>query len=568
MGDLAARVTPETALDRFFAADYRRRPVTATFTGVHEFDGQLPDWSRAGLDAAVADMRATRTELREAGSVADEDVRRFPDQVDLALADAHLEVQAHELQGSHFQRGNPSLWTGEAIFGVLSLVTRDFAPVGTRLAAAAERMQATPAFLAAARDTLERAPASWREKAIRECDAADILFGRSLPHWAAASCARAAEAERFIAGCATAREAFASFRQLLEHGLPGGDEDAPGAGEPTLSLLLRRGHWCTTSIDDLLAEATAALEEAHTALARQVHENGFRTWAEAQDAIAAAHPTADQYLPRFAHEWERCYRAVVNADIVTWPERPIRYVPIPRHTRDAAPLLYYLFYRSPAPFDRLPVHDYVVTPLDGADGAELERRLRAANDSTILLNHVVHHGGLGHHVQNAHADQSRSRIGQVAAVDAASRISMFGGGTMAEGWACYACDVAEELELLTPLDRLAQQHTRVRLAARAVADLSLHTHRLSLEDTARFYESRGLMPSAAARAEAIKNAMFPGAAVMYWLGTRDIHRLRAATAAREASRFSLKRFHDRFLSFGAIPVRLIARLMDGEHTAC
>ena len=166
-------------------------------------------------------------------------------------------------------------------------------------------------------------------------------------------------------------------------------------------------------------------------------------------------------------------------------------------------------------------------------GEELDRRLAAANDSTILLNHVVHHGGLGHHVQNAHAYVSRSRIGQVAAVDAASRIAMFSGGTLAEGWACYACDLAEEIGLLTPLDQVAQQHTRVRLAARAVADLALHAGELSLDETARFYESRGLMPPAAARAEAVKNAMFPGAAVMYWLGTRDIHRLRAAVARRE-----------------------------------
>ena len=58
-----------------------------------------------------------------------------------------------------------------------------------------------------------------------------------------------------------------------------------------------------------------------------------------------------------------------RAQLVTWPDAPIRYVPIPEHTRDAAPHLYYLFYRSPAPFDRLPVHDYVVTPIgDGPSG--------------------------------------------------------------------------------------------------------------------------------------------------------------------------------------------------------
>ena len=62
----------------------------------------------------------------------------------------------------------------------------------------------------------------------------------------------------------------------------------------------------------------------------------------------------------------------------------------------------------------------------------------------------------------------------MAAIDAASRIAMFCGGSLAEGWACYACDLMEEIGFLTPLEQAAQQHTRVRLLARAVVDLSLH----------------------------------------------------------------------------------------------
>ena len=116
----------------------------------------------------------------------------------------------------------------------------------------------------------------------------------------------------------------------------------------------------------------------------------------------------------------------------------------------------------------------------------------------------------------------------MAAVDAASRIAMFSGGTLAEGWACYACDLMEEIGFLTPLERVAQQHTRVRLLARAVADLELHSGRRTLDETAALYRDRGDdAGNEAAQAEAVKNSMFPGTAVMYWLGTRDLHALRA-----------------------------------------
>ena len=48
---------------------------------------------------------------------------------------------------------------------------------------------------------------------------------------------------------------------------------------------------------------------------------------------------------------------------------------------------------------------------------------------------------------------------------------------------------------------------------------------------------------------------------MYWLGTDALHRLRRERQRIEGASFSLRRFHDRLLAFGSIPVPLIARLM-------
>ena len=553
MGEPAPLVTPAAALDHFFDRYYRRRPVTATFTGVHAYDHELPDWSPEGLSIAVDEMRALRCELAAASLVEDERVGLFPGEVDLALADAFLEIQIAEHEGPHFYRSNPALWTGEAIFAIVSLVTRNFAPIDDRITAAAARLRSIPAFLSAARATLGEAPDAWRAKALQECQAAEILFGRSLPAWIPASGASVAVARTSVAECATARSAFTAFAHWLANTLPAAAPERCSAGAPLLELLVRRGHWWPGSLSSLLTEARAGLASA----AGELADLG---WPEVQARIVAAHPSREEYLARFTDVWNCARKAALHADLVTWPDAPIRYVPIPEHTREAAPLLYYLFYRSPAAFDSLPIHDYVVTPIEASlPEDEQARRLRAANDSTITLNHVIHHGGIGHHVQNWHAYRSASRIGQVAAIDCSSRIAMFSGGSLAEGWACYVCDLMDEIGFLSPLDRVSQQHTRVRLLARAVADVSLHTGQMTLDEAAVFYETNAMMPAAAARAEAVKNSMFPGTAVMYWLGTRTIHDLRRRLSTRDG--FTLKGFHDRLLSYGAIPAPLIARLM-------
>ena len=74
------------------------------------------------------------------------------------------------------------------------------------------------------------------------------------------------------------------------------------------------------------------------------------------------------------------------------------------------------------------------------------------------------------------------------------------------------------------------------------------------------YRDRVGMSPEAARGEACKNSMFPATALMYWLGTDGLHRLRRARERADGTAFSLRRFHDRVLSFGSIPVPLLEGL--------
>jgi uncharacterized protein (DUF885 family) len=248
------------------------------------------------------------------------------------------------------------------------------------------------------------------------------------------------------------------------------------------------------------------------------------------------------YLERFGVLWSAARDLVEQRDLLTFPDWPVRYVEQPEWVRDAAPSFYFLPYRAPAPFDDTPVVDYFVPP--------------TADDTTIKLNHVVHHGSLGHHVQNWHAARAASRIGQMAAVDCASRIAMLCGGTLAEGWACYATDLADEAGFLTPAESFAQHAARLRMAARALVDIRLHQGRLSLAEAADLYTQRVGMSPSAAHAEAVKNSLFPGAACMYLAGWDGIWQLRRASRG-----VPLRVFHDRLLALGSVPVALAEQML-------
>ena len=550
----------ESALAVFFDWYYRTYPVNATFIGVHEHDHRLPDFSEHGAGDALAAIEALRARFRDLPPEPASDAERL----DRTLAEGCLDIQRWEFGSRHFHQGNPCMYTGEAIFGVLSLFLRPFAPLETRAEAAVERMMAIPALLAQGRTNMRRAPGEWTARAIRECTGALAFLGRGveilirdekITH------------PRLLAAAATAAAAFREFQEYLKVDLTANATHDYACGDEALDLLIDRGHFLGVDAAAVLAFGREHVASAESSLRETAARLGITDWREGLTRLAGFAPPAGAYYARYMEVWREARAAAETHALVTWPDYPIRYVPQPSWAREAAPHLYFLFYRAPAAFDRVPVVDYLVTPVEpDMPPEEQARRLRATNESVIKLNHVIHHGGLGHHVQNWNAShRAASRVGRIAAVDCASRIALFCGGTMAEGWACYATDLMEEIGFLTPLERFSQAHTRLRMAARAVADVQLHTGMWTLEETASFYRERGGLSPEAAHAEAVKNSMFPGAALMYLTGTQAIHDLRRDLSGRPG--FALRAFHDRFLSYGSVPVPLIALAMRADGLA-
>ena len=548
-------------LDRFLAQYFERHPVNATFTGLHTHDHRLPDWSRDARDTDVAELAGLHDALFSAFPPKDDAaLANDIDAVDAELARANIDVRILETQSRFFHDRNPALWTGEAIFSVVSLLLRPTQPIETCTASIRARLRAIPAFLGAMPTALtEPVPAIWIDRATREARVFAAFLRGQLRLWCTEHGVTEAERQSLNEAAADAAQAFDVVANWL-YLLPRDVDTGYAIGREAYDILLQRGHFCAQSssalLQRVLGEMPAAQARFH-ALATDV--------AGGPDALGAAlandRPAEADYLATFTSQFEACRALALKHDQVAWPDWPLRYVPIPVWARDIAPQLYFLFYRSPAPYEPRPEHRYLVTPVDDTIAPdERERRLKAWNHSTITLNHVVHHGALGHHVQNGHAThRSHSRIGKIAAVDCASRIGMFLGGSMAEGWACYATELADELGFLTPLERAAEQQSRVRMLARAIVDIRLHTGEFTFAEAVAYYVNEVGMPEAVAVGEATKNSMFPCTAVMYWLGTQGILDLRDAMRAR--ADYSPRHFHDALLSRGSIPVALAARLL-------
>ncbi len=164
-------------LDDFFTIYYYRRPVNATFIGMHDLDHQLPDYSEKGVAGTVDEMQSLLARLDELPAESLSSAERM----DRMLAAGYLQTQLWEFQSNHFYRGNPCLYTGEAVFGVISLFLSDYKQaVGDRVNAAIDRMNGIPVLLAQGKSNIRQAPPAWIEQAVDECIGAQSLFNQGI----------------------------------------------------------------------------------------------------------------------------------------------------------------------------------------------------------------------------------------------------------------------------------------------------------------------------------------------------------------------------------------------------
>lgn len=550
-------------LDGFFESYYRRRPVNATFVGRHGYDHDLPDYTPGAVEEYVAEIDRLQSALDEFDPEDLSEARA----IDHRLAGGALAIQRWELTGDHFHRSNPCLYTGEATFGVLSLFLTEYAPLEDRVEAAVDRMEAIPRLLADARSILEGTPEWWIDRAVEECRGALALFGEDV---ATLATAKGIDDPDFLGAADAAESAFREFQAFLDEDLRERSGDDYACGTEALELIVSRGHCRTETLDEILAYAEEELAAAETYLEDHASDFGADSWQDALARMSEDHPTVENYYDRHAELWEECRDRAESEGLVNWPDYPLEFVPRPEWSRDVADHTYFLYYRSPAPEDDVEPVRYLLEPVEeDMDEDVIAERLRKWNDSVIKQNHVAHHGGIGHHYQNYHAQRTESRIGRMAAVDTASRIALVCGGTMAEGWSPYATALMAEADFYTDLEEYALQNYRLRNAARAVVDVKLHRGAMTAAEASQFYQDHaGMAPGmdlSGAGYEVVKNSMFPGMALMYLLGPDTIHDLRATLSAELGDDFDLRSFHDEVVSYGSVPVSIVSERLRERH---
>jgi uncharacterized protein (DUF885 family) len=172
---------------------------------------------------------------------------------------------------------------------------------------------------------------------------------------------------------------------------------------------------------------------------------------------------------------------------------------------------------------------------------------------TTLATTTYHEAVPGHHFQialemeNPHLNTFR-RLG-----------SRLVGGAYAEGWGLYSERLADEMGLFrSEGERFGMLVAQAWRAARLVVDTGMHALRWSRQQSIDFLRQAGLTETDSV-IETDRYIVWPGQALTYKLGQREIERLRREIADRDGSAFDLRSFHDAVLGHGSLPLATLAR---------
>jgi uncharacterized protein (DUF885 family) len=139
------------------------------------------------------------------------------------------------------------------------------------------------------------------------------------------------------------------------------------------------------------------------------------------------------------------------------------------------------------------------------------------------------------------------------------------GSAFAEGWGLYSERLADELGLYADeYERIGMLEAQAWRAARLVTDSGIHALGWDRERAIDYLDRATGGPRLNAEIEIDRYIAWPGQALSYKIGQREIERYRADARRRLGDSFSLRDFHDRLLELGSLPLPALRRELAAE----
>ena len=534
--------------DRFWQWFLARQPIYATVLGDERYDDRLSDPSAEGRAEETAGLKGFLEDAHQIGRerLGQEDAITL----DMLEVVARIWLRQHAHDVHHFEAMD-QMSGPQNLPGDMSRFQRLDTP--ERLDRAIRRLEAFPSFLAAHRANLLEGIAAGRT-------AAAPVVARVIEQTRRAVAASVDESPLLIAHPELDDESRARLREAIERNVQPALADHLAALEGYAEFAREGdGIWALPDGEALyktMILASTTLEETPKALhdyglhqielirketADIARELGFVDIASMRKALDA---DKSNYARDGAEIVERARRQIEAANALAprffgrLPVAPCEVRAVEPYQEAEAPPA---FYFPPAP-DGSRAGIYYVNTFQ-PENRPLHR----------LATTTFHEATPGHHFQIALESELTDlpdfrRFG--------SRLT---GAAYAEGWGLYSERLADEMGLFeSPWEKLGMLDAQAWRAARLVVDTGIHAFRWTRQQSIQLLLEIGLS-KLEAETETDRYITWPGQALAYMTGMREIVALRHQLEKRDGEAFDLVSFHDELIGHGTLPLATLRR---------
>lgn len=555
---MTAAARPVSALDeisaRFWEDTLRLSPTTATMYGDSRYDDRLDDPSAAGRAEARALAERVGREaaaVPEAGLSVEDRITR-----DMLMVLSELAIEEDDL-GFHELRVVDQIAGPQTILAQMA----QFQPADTpeRLEAYLARLRAYGPYMDAqvqvVRDALVSGRTAARIVAERTIQQLDRVLALPIEEAIVPALSRvASEADRERVREVVRDVVYPADRRFLD-ALRGeylaATREVPGLrSAPDGEALYRHAIRTWTTLDmspedvhRVGLDELASIDEERRTIAR---EAGFgddtHAYRRSLDQDPANQPASQQEL--IAHATAHLERAMSAAPRVfgRLPRAACEVRAVEEFKERDAPFAYYY----PPTIDGTRPGIFYVNTHD-----------LPSRTFSKLAAVSFHEAVPGHHFQISLEMEHPS-------LNAFRRLgSRMVGSAYAEGWGLYSERLADELGLYdTKAERFGMLDAQAWRASRLIVDSGLHGLGWTRGQAIDWLLGTGLSETDAV-IETDRYIGWPGQALSYMIGLREIRRLRRELEARHGAAFDLRAFHDELLGHGALPLATLARELPG-----
>jgi uncharacterized protein (DUF885 family) len=519
-----------------FAAD----PSFGVQSGRHEFDGRMPDLSRAALQAEAANLKAQLAELDKFDGAALKPAERYEREylrwvIETALFWHDSAEAPYRNPAWYIDKLDPSMY-----------LTREYAPLPKRLEGFLGYSRAIPGIAAAIRANLKTPlPKAYVERGVQAFGGYASFYRKDMPPIFAQAGDAKLETDLVAANDAAAKAMEDLTAWLESQRRTATDDFALGAAK--FSEMLKVTERVDMPLEELeqvgrkdLERNLAALKEACEAYAPK------QPIPACIDRMRADKPTGGTVDGAKA-QLDELRKFVADHKIVSIPNQEQALVAeSPPYNRGN-----FAYISIPGPFENPNVKStYYVAPPD-AKWSAAERNAYLPGKAYLLFV-STHEVWPGHYLQSQFANANPSHIE-----------AMYWDYAFGEGWAHYTEEMMYDAGLGAgkPEMRVGMVTNALLRDVRFLSAICLHSGCMKLDESEKMFREQAFADAGNARQQALRGTYDPGY-LAYTLGKLMIRKLGTDWLAKNADA-TPQQFHDKLLSYGTPPVPMVRREMLG-----